>query len=147
MSVSHHETLALAAIFSIAADVDTLAVKGRIDEARLSTFLQSVIQINPQDFDCIYGGVEPLQYGLHVLGTHLESQRGLSGRVTHYVAAMIHLSRHYIKGKEATALGNTMQDLQQQYHQWQWSDSMLVQRFAGVYSAHISGKSPKIIVP
>ena len=92
------QTLALAAIFQSATLVDQLAKTGQIDNGQLQNSIQTILNLNPANFEDVFNGRENLTLGLKVLEKALaKSGQGVTREVLQYSMAIIAVQQKIIK--------------------------------------------------
>lgn len=85
-----NQTLALAGIFQSAYFVDQLAKNGSVDSTALSHMVESVLNLEPDSYEGVFGGRSNLEQGLKVLERSLnKTGQGLSREVLHYAMSII----------------------------------------------------------
>lgn len=72
-SKTHDITLALAAIFQASYLVKQWARKGQTDEPAFETLIKSLLELNPQNINAVYGDLANLKPGLETLVVFFES--------------------------------------------------------------------------
>ena len=99
MSRVHDEqALGLAGLFQAAALVEQIATRGMVAQNSLETSIYSIMQLNPESSEDIYGGKEELAYNLHLglqnLRDLVEKPRAEHNKdVIRYALSMMHLER------------------------------------------------------
>ncbi len=99
MSRVHDEqALGLAGLFQAAALVEQIATRGMVAQNSLETSVYSIMQLNPESSEDIFGGKEELGYNLHLglqnLRDLVEKPRAEHNKdVIRYALSMMHLER------------------------------------------------------
>jgi high frequency lysogenization protein len=92
-------TLALAGIFQSADLVRQVSRKGLFDQAPFEASIQSLLKIDAESIEDVYGGLNAVKVGLQVLSGQLGgTERDME--VMHYMLGMIFLERKLFKNKE-----------------------------------------------
>ncbi len=92
--------VSLAAIFQSAAAISEVAHKGHTDEHYLSVLIKSLLELNPQSVESIYGNISGLQPGLALLSTELnQSRKAVNSELVRYVVGILYLERTLNKNK------------------------------------------------
>jgi high frequency lysogenization protein len=91
-------TLSLAGVFQAGTLVQATARFGNADIAALETSLQSVLIIDADDVEQVFGGIAGVSTGLHALIERLgNSTKTRDLEVTRYFIAMTHLERKFVR--------------------------------------------------
>lgn len=142
------KTLALAAVFQAADLVKQIAMTGQYDLHDTKVILTSIFDINPSSADAIYGGIENLRSGLHLLIEQMST--GSSKRdmdITRYVVAMLHLQGKLLKNNEMLDyLSKGIERARQQTEHFDLLHDNVFANLAGLYSDTVSQLTPKIMV-
>lgn len=99
MSRQHDEqALGLAGLFQAAALVEQIATRGIVSQNSIETSIYSIMQLNPESSEAIFGNPEELQYnlqlGLQNLRDLVEKPRSQHNKdVIRYALSMMHLER------------------------------------------------------
>ncbi|WP_299178427.1 high frequency lysogenization protein HflD [uncultured Neptuniibacter sp.] len=99
MSRAHDEqTLGLAGLFQAAALVEQIATRGMVSQNTFETSIFSIMQLDPETSEDIYGGSDELPYNLHLglqnLKDMVEKPRAEHNKdVVRYALSMMHLER------------------------------------------------------
>lgn len=106
MSRNHDEqALGLAGLFQAAALVEQIATRGMVSQNNLETSIYSIMQLNPERTEDIYGGAKDLPYNLHLglqnLRDMIEKPKAEHNKdVIRYALSMMHLERKLSKSPE-----------------------------------------------
>lgn len=85
-----NQTLALAGVFQSAYFVDQIAKSGTIDPDVLNSMVQTILNLEPESFEGVFGGRSSLMDGLKVLEQSLnKSGASLNREVLHYAMSII----------------------------------------------------------
>ncbi|WP_258806877.1 high frequency lysogenization protein HflD [Pseudidiomarina sp. CB1] len=140
MNEWQQRTLALAAIAQACAAVKQLARHGQLsEEFERDALLQSVLEQDPESFSAIYGDVTNLNFGLKVLLAQIGATRNKDVEITRYMVGVLALARRFERNEKAvTALGQRINQLQRQQHDFQFEHDTILTGMAGAYSDFIS---------
>ncbi|MFC0444800.1 high frequency lysogenization protein HflD [Pseudidiomarina halophila] len=140
MNEWQQRVIALAAIAQAAAAVKTLARQGKLDESyERQALLNSVLVQNPESFASIYGDVSKLKVGLRVLLAQLGTTRDKDIETTRYIVGVLALARRIQRQPKAFAqLGERIEQLHRQQHQFQFEQETIYTGMASTYSDCIS---------
>ncbi|WP_016957794.1 high frequency lysogenization protein HflD [Catenovulum sp. SX2] len=146
--VSYEQTLALAGVCQACALVQKIARKGEMDDAQLTTMLNSVLNTNPADTVDVYGELANLKPGL----TNIHDQLGHQAQVkdaelTRYVLSVLTLERKLAKNPQSLRkLGQQIDAMETKLAHYDLLHDVVVEGFAGIYKDVISPLGPKIRV-
>ncbi len=139
--------MALAAVIEAASLVDELANKGRCDETRMKTAINSIFSLDSDSLEANYGGRRALQPGIQTLLDQFSASALPNVDVARYQMALVQLQRRLMRD-EATLNKlqagirsiQTLKDMQGEL------DQVVIGRVASLYQETISQLSPRIIV-
>jgi len=138
MSIKN-STLALAGMFQSADLVRQIARQGLLDTAPFETSLQSLLKIDANSVEDVYGGVSGIKTGLRVLCEQFGSGNARNMEVMHYVLGMIHLERQLMKHKEMlTNMGTAIETAQAQTEMFALSHPNVIGYLANLYAQTLS---------
>jgi high frequency lysogenization protein len=150
----NNQVLALAGIFQSARLVQLLAREGRMDAEAFQASIQSILALDAESVDAVYGGIDGVRLGLDLLAHKLGGHSGPSDvEMARYVVALMHLegllrrrpdmldairngidtARHQMKFFEAGSEGETIHPV-------------LIDKLADLYTQTISTLGPRIMV-
>lgn len=143
------QCIALAGLYQAVAQVQACARDGQpSSESALRTCLASVLRIDADSAEEVYGGLDALAPGLAALGAQLTRP----GTVLHleqarYALGLMHLERRLAAGADTTRrLGDALRALAQQGEALAVDDTWMIERMAALYVDHISTLGPRILV-
>lgn len=90
-------TLALAGMFQAADLVRQVAQQGLLDQAPFEASIQSVLKIDAESVEDVYGGISKMKTGLQVVCKQLGASTQRNMEIMHYVLGMVFLERKLIK--------------------------------------------------
>ena len=137
MSIEYR-TLALAGMFQAADLVRQIARQGLLDQAPFETSIQSLLKIDADSVEDVYGGISQIKTGLQVICGQLGAgQRNME--VMHYVLGMIFLERKLVKRKDMLArIQAGIETAQAQAEMYATSHPNIVSHLAHLYTDTLS---------
>lgn len=132
--------IALAALTQAAAAVKQVARFGSVREPHATrALLDSVTNQNPTSVHAMYPDLSALRLGLESLLQQIGATRDKDVEVTRYVVGMLALERRLSRSPQALEqLGQRLQQLHRQQHQFQFADDTLLAGMGSAYSDIIS---------
>ncbi len=153
-SVAEHDiveqqTIALAGLFQAVALTCQCARQGRVeDPAALATSLHSLLQVEAQDAELVYGDRTCLALGLRALAAQLARiPNAANSEPARYVASLLYLERRLCGQPPRLArLAEDIAGIRDRQIQNAITDPPMLREFAQIYSAHISPLGPKLMI-
>jgi high frequency lysogenization protein len=141
-------TLALAGIFQAAGLVQTTARFGNADVAAVRASLESVLRVDADSVEQVFGGMSGVVAGLRILIERLDrSSRTRDLEVTRYVIGLMHLERKLLRRPEMLeALGKGISAIASQTHAFSDAQADLATALGQLYQDTLSTVTPRIIV-
>ena len=147
-------TLALAGIFQSTALVHQLATTGRADEDATRVSIESLFKIDADDVPSVFSGAEGVSTGLRTLASFAGNDKSEANlAILAYVFSLMHLTHKMLQRPELleklTGLIQSVQRQKDYFESMQQEagiNSILIGRFADIYSETISTLQPRIIV-
>ncbi|MDY6941834.1 MAG: high frequency lysogenization protein HflD [Pseudomonadota bacterium] len=141
--------LALAGVFQAAELVQQIARTGRAEEVSLRASLGSLMAVDADSVESIYGGREKLQLGLDsliaTLSNPLTPQRLTP--VSYYVATLVSLERRlHRNAHRADLLAEGIRAAVNKSRMFDLMDEPLIEHLAALYQEITQGLQPRIIV-
>ena len=101
-------TLALAGIFQSSQQVINLATNGQADERILEPLISSVLKLDAESCEDVYGNTSNLRPGLRLIDTQLRTgASGKSRNLGRYVAGLLNLERQLSRSAEMQSVIST----------------------------------------
>ena len=143
-----NQTLALAGLMQSARLVDELAGKGMADSAAMQATLGSILKLEADSIEAVYGGLEGLENGLRQITTHLgDGSRQRDMQVTRYVIALLVLEKKLSRRDDLLEkIRQGVRETQRQHEHFGLLHENIVAKLADIYSSTISTLSPRIMV-
>lgn len=143
------QCIALAGLYQAVGQVQACARDGQPSSAQaLRTSLASVLRIDADSAEAVFGGIDALAPGLALLGAHLARQTSvLQLEQARYAAGLMYLERRLAASADAARrLGDALRALAQHGEASAADDAWLIERMAALYVDHISGLGPRILI-
>ena len=141
-----NQTIALAGIFQATSLCKNLAVYGRCDEEPLAASLDSILKLEADSVEDVFGGTQGLKNGLQVLIAQLGgTNRNRDLDLARYSVALIQLGSNLVNHP------NTLDQIQQGIRhattlEFDITDPTMVNKLAELYRNNISHLSPRIMI-
>jgi len=144
----HNRCIALAGIFQAARLVQQTSHAEKRDAAATAACIRSLFITDPDAVADVYEGSGALQVGLETLQSQLSnSPAGRDLELTGYVITMMHLQRKLgRRGDLMQAIGDGIQNLENDFETIASDDAGLIAGLADVYKETVSTLSPRIMV-
>jgi len=147
MASTHHNDLiiALAGIFQAAGLVREIAHGGRFSGETYATCISSLLKIDADNSEEVYGGLQKLRPGLHLLIEQLRQPSDME--TTRYVLSLLVLERK-LRGRQdlQQALQQGIEQAQRLMQHFAMEQHDITARLAELYSTTISTLKPRIMV-
>ena len=146
---SHRDrVLALAGIFQACSLVRQVAHRGLADSAPLAVSIESVLAIDAQDVESVFGGAAGLATGLTSLLKELgRSNRSRDREVVRYAVSLLHLERKLVKHAELLqALRRGIETAASQAQHFSSTHPNVISNLADLYTRTVSTLPPRIMV-
>jgi high frequency lysogenization protein len=142
------QVLALASIFQAAALVQEVARTGTADIEAFATSLYSVLQLNAESTESVFGQWEGLQRGLQVFCQQIQRRIQPTDReITHYVISLLFLERKLLKRPDLLDLiQKGIQSARAQAAFFSPTHENVIAKLADLYSCTLSTLKPRILV-
>lgn len=144
----HNQTIALAGMFQACEQVREIAYTGRYNADMLETAIHSLLQLESNNLEDIYGGFHNLSRGSQVLQKQLGGEA--SGRdieITRNAATLLHLERNLMNSSSAlTSLRKGMEAVISQAQYFDNTHENVISNIADIYKTTISPLGSKVIV-
>jgi high frequency lysogenization protein len=138
--------LALAGVCQAAALVQSVARTGNADANAIEASVSSILVINSDNPQQIYGSLPNLKVGFTTLVAQLDTEsRHKDTEITRYVASILSLERKLSKHPSALSdLGERISHVQRQLAHVDFEHSQIMSSLASVYTDIVSPLAPKI---
>jgi high frequency lysogenization protein len=144
--------LALAGVFQAASLVRQLAHEGRADADSFRASIDSILKLDANDTQTVFGGVAGVRAGLTFMRDHLANPgAAIDGEIGRYVVSLLHLATQLIRND---AMQQTIRDgidtIGKQMAFFAQSDEdvhpALIEKLAELYVQTLSTVHPRIMV-
>ncbi len=148
MASLNDRTLALAGLFQAVSLVQDIATTGHADSHDLEVCLKSILELDPDNLNTIYGNPSNLATGLQLI----ISQLGAEGSqpdidIARYTISLLHLEHKLAKQAQMlNRISEGVNRAKEQLAHFPISHENIIANLAGVYSETISQLPPKIMV-
>ena len=148
MASIHDKTLALAGLFQATSLVSDIATTGHADQNDMEVCLKSLIELDPDDINSIYGPPVNLTTGLQLIITQLgENDSKPNMDIARYTISLLHLERKLAKQPDMLhIIAEGIKRARGQLEHFPISHENIIANLAAIYSETISQIAPKIMV-
>ncbi len=137
--------IALAGVMQAANLVRNIARNGQLEANDFAVCMTSLLQVDAPSTVDVYGGIDRLLTGLHLLEQQLHNPQDME--LTRYVITLVRLERKLSRHDDLLALiGAGIQEVTQNLAHFPVTHSNAIARFADLYLKTISTLSPRIMV-
>ncbi len=145
MSKYTDRTLALAGMYQACRLVQQVARHGGAEEEALERVLGTLFITDPPDALAVYGSVQNLREGLHLVTEQL--QKSPDPELTRYLINILHLERKLSRKPELLrTIGEGIEKARKQMEHYPLPHTNLIASLAEIYSNTVSTLTPRIIV-
>lgn len=148
MANVRNQALALSGLYQACELVRQIAEEGRADEAAMEVCINSVLRLDADDVDSVYGGERGLALGLATLKHQLLALgKEKDVTVTRYAVTLLHLERRLIKRKDL--LKRVREGIESAVGQADYFHSThpnVLAKLADLYKSTVSTLRPQLIV-
>lgn len=140
--------LALAAICQAASLVQQIARKQQVDENALQASINSLVVVDADNTEQVFGSMPNLKLGFNTLSAQLSNKAvKKDAEITRYIAGILQLERRLTKNnKKMQELAERISQLQRQQSLYSLFDSQMLSNIASVYTDVVSPIGAKIQV-
>ena len=137
--------IALAGVVQAAILVRSVAQYGQSSPDEFTTSMNSLVQIDAPTSSAVYGGLEQLAPGLHILEEQLKHPQDVE--LARYVTRLLRLEEKLSRRRDLLAvLQSGIQEVLQNLPHFPATHSNTIARFADLYLQTISTLTPRIMV-
>lgn len=138
--------LAFAGVCLASVCVQQLAKRGEVVPAEAAdTLINSLLEVDPENTEAVYGDLYQLRPGLQVLLRQLDSQGDKDVEQTRYVVGMLQLERRLIKnGAALNKMGESINQVVRQRNEFNFDETTVINNLGSLYSDVISPLGPRI---
>lgn len=148
MATLHDKTLALAGLFQAASLVQDIATTGHADSHDMEVCLKSLIELDPDDLNNIYGNPANLATGLQLIISQLGADDSKPNMdIARYTISLLHLERKLAKQPDMlNIISKGINLAKKQLEHFPITHENILANLAGIYSETVSQITPKIMV-
>ncbi len=143
-----HQTIALAGLAQSVHLVQQIAKRGRADEEAMAPVIESVLMVDADNIEAVYGGLKGLKLGFRTLIQQLSEPRQVDPELARYASTLLFLERELLQQPAMIeAIGTAIQEaVKARDETGALLDSQVLAALARGYLATISTLKPKVIV-
>jgi high frequency lysogenization protein len=133
-------TLSLSGVFQSAQQVINLATSGEIDERIIEPLIASLLKLDSDSCEEVYGDRSNLRPGLRLIDTQLRTgASGKSVNLGRYVASLLNIERHLSRSPEMQSIiGTRLVQIKRQTDSTSLLDESVIHNIAELYKDTIS---------
>lgn len=140
-------TLALAGMLQTCRLVQQIAHHGTADAHSLEQALAPLFVTEPEDTAAVYGGVDKVHEGLHLLVGQLGDKSTTDPELLRYVIGLLHLERKLSRRKDLlNTISEGLDQAKRQMEHFPLSHENIIAKLAETYLNTLSTLQPRIIV-
>lgn len=147
MKSDRERCIALAGVFQAADMAARIAEQGIVDTRSMEASMHSLLKIDAESVDSVYGGLQGVESGLRLIQRQLGEKRTDNVLVTQYVIALLHLER---KLSRDPAMQQRIQEgirlAEERVAHFHLLHNNIIAQLADIYSQTISTLKPRIMV-
>lgn len=146
MTDLENQVIALAGACQAAVLVQSIARTGEFDKVASEASISSILVVNADSVEHVFGGVHNLALGLNTLKTQLSDASGhRSAELTRYLISIMAIERK-ISAKSAltNTLGERIEHVQRQVDYFDYDHTQITEALASIYSDVVSPNAPKM---
>ncbi|CAH9060771.1 High frequency lysogenization protein HflD [Pseudoalteromonas holothuriae] len=137
----------LAAMCQITKLVQKTAKYGQFNEREVESFLQSIVNLNPEQPEDVYSDSFALKSGYRTLLSQLTPQGDKDVEMVKYVGSIMQLERALSNNPKALSeLAKRLKDVERQLQHFEICDTTILAALADIYSEVVSPLGQKIQV-
>ena len=145
---THEHTMALAGLFQAVTLVQQVAREGSADAEPFESSIASILRIDAQNTDAVYGSNRRLARGLQILCRQLGKQKSLQdSELMRYAVSLLFLERRLMR--DASMLAKVRDGIDaatQQSEHFPITHENVLARLADTYATTVSQLAPRIMV-
>jgi len=133
-------TLSLSGVFQSAQQVINLATTGQVDERIIEPLIASLLKLDSDSCEEVYGDRSNLRPGLRLIDTQLRNgASGKSVNLGRYVASLLNIERHLNRSPEMQSIiGTRLVQIKRQTDSTSLLDESVIHNIAELYKDTIS---------
>ena len=145
---THEHTMALAGLFQAVTLVQQVAREGSADAEPFESSIASILRIDAQNTDAVYGSNRHLARGLQILCRQLGKQKSLQdAELMRYAVSLLFLERRLMRDTSMLAkVRDGIDAATQQSEHFPITHENVLARLADTYATTVSQLAPRIMV-
>ncbi len=149
--VKRHQTLALASVAQCALWVQDVAKRGVYRVERMDNAIDSILCIDPETADAVYGGVASIRDGLEILHAQLgreacRLEAAELAEVSRYMGQLLRLAGKVQRNSSLASVLREGLEQAQEARRMGATTEVLRTRLADLYTRTISQQTPRVMV-
>ena len=143
-----HQTIALAGLAQSVHLVQQIAQRGRADDEAMAPVIGSVLMVDAENIEAVYGGLVGLKLGFSTLIQQLSEPRQVDPELARYASTLLFLERELLKRPPMIEVMGAaiLEAVQARDDTGTLLDGQVLAAMARGYLATISTLKPKVIV-
>ncbi|MEI6354818.1 MAG: lysogenization regulator HflD [Methylococcus sp.] len=143
-----HQTIALAGLAQSVHLVQQIAQRGRADDEAMAPVIGSVLMVDAENIEAVYGGLVGLKLGFRTLIQQLSEPRQVDPELARYASTLLFLERELLKRPPMIEVMGAaiLEAVQARDDTGTLLDGQVLAAMARGYLATISTLKPKVIV-
>lgn len=148
MGSLYDKTLALAGLFQATSLVQDIATTGKADNHDMEVCLKSIMELDPDDLNTIYGHPHNLDTGLQLIITQLGANDSKPDMdIARYTISLLHLERKLAREPHMLeVISEGVKRAKDQLQHFPITHENVLANLAAIYSETVSQIAPKIMV-
>jgi len=147
MKSDRDRCIALAGVFQAANMAAKIAEQGIVDTQSMEASIHSLLKIDADSVDNVYGGLQGVESGLRLIQQQLGEKRTDNVLVTQYVIALLHLERKLYKNRPMQRqIQEGISSAEGRIAHFHLLHTNIIAQLADIYTQTISTLKPRIMV-
>ncbi|MCP3665162.1 MAG: high frequency lysogenization protein HflD [Gammaproteobacteria bacterium] len=147
MKTDRDRSIALAGLFQSASLASQIARHGMADNAPLEASIHSLLQVDSDSVDAVYGGVNGVAKGVNLVLKQISGGKDRDMEITRYVITLLHLERKLSKKRAMLKqISDGINQAEQRLDHFPLLHPNILAQLADIYASTISTLSPRIMV-
>ena len=147
LNTTRNQVIALAGISQAVYEVKQIATTGSAHQDALEASIGSILKIDADNVEAIYGGLKGIKTGLVQLQKQLTGMDVADPEQARYAAALIYLEKQLSQNQHMlTAIREGIEDAQTQVEHFELTHENVLMRLGDLYHSTVSTIKPRIMV-
>jgi len=145
---THEHAMALAGLFQAVSLVQQVARDGAAESEAFDSSITSILRVDADSTDAVYGGHEQLRRGLQILCRQLGREKSLQdAELMRYAVSLLFLERQLVRNQGMLdKVRSGVDTATQQSEHYSVSHDNVLARLADTYASTVSQLQPRIMV-